>query len=147
MLKNKVLEICWDYGLVWISKTGNLSVSSSRYASRRNPLEYITGEAPNISEYLDFTFNDWVTYRANAGLGELSINPCLDVSHKVRQAMSYWILPVSGIVISCTTVQRLTLSEKATNKWKAIMRYYDTKISERLDINNSDLTKQAQGKD
>ena len=27
------------------------------------------------------------------------------------------------------------------------MRYYDTNISERLDINNSDLTKQAQGKD
>ena len=32
MLKNKVPERLWDYGLVWISKTGNLSVSSSRYA-------------------------------------------------------------------------------------------------------------------
>ena len=82
ILKNKVPERLWDYGLVWISKTGNLSVSSSRYASRRTPLEYITGVTPDISEYLDFTFYDWVTYRANDGLGELSIGQWLGVSHK-----------------------------------------------------------------
>ena len=41
------------------------------------------------------------------------------MSHKVGQAMSYWILPVSGIVISCTTVQKLTRSEKATDEQKA----------------------------
>ena len=43
MLKNKVPEILWYYGIVWISETGNLSASSSRYASRMTPLEYITG--------------------------------------------------------------------------------------------------------
>ena len=59
--------------------------------------------------------------------------------------MSYWILPVSGIVISCTTVQRLTRFDKATDDWKAIMSDYNTRISERLDVKNSDLTKQAQG--
>ena len=56
MLKKKAPERLWNYGLVWISKTGNLSVSGSRYASGRTPLEYITGETPKISEYLDFTF-------------------------------------------------------------------------------------------
>ena len=30
MLNKKVPEILWDYGLVWISKTGNLSVLGSR---------------------------------------------------------------------------------------------------------------------
>ena len=58
MLKNKVPERLLDYGLVWISKTGNLSVSSSRYSSGRTPLEYITGETPETSEYLDFNFYD-----------------------------------------------------------------------------------------
>ena len=56
MHKKKVLEWIWDYELVWISETGNLSVSITRYDSARTPLEYITGETPNISEYLDFTF-------------------------------------------------------------------------------------------
>ena len=73
MLKNKVPKRLWGYGLVWISKTGNLSVLSSRYASGRTPLEYIIGETTDISEYLYFNFYDWVTYRSNSGLGELYI--------------------------------------------------------------------------
>ena len=39
----------------------------------RTPLEYIRGKTPDISEYLDFNFYDWVTYRKSAGLVELSI--------------------------------------------------------------------------
>ena len=58
--------------------------------------------------------------------------------------MSYLILPVSRILISCTTVQRPTRSDKATDKWKSKMSAYYTKISERLDVNNSDLKKQTQ---
>ena len=61
--------------------------------------------------------------------------------------MYYWILPDSGIVISRTIVQMLTRSEKATDEWKAIMNDYNTNISERLDVKNSELTKQAKGID
>ena len=73
MVKNKLPERFWDYGLVQISETGNLSVSSSRYTSERTHLEYNTGKNPDISEFWDFTFYDWVTYRANAGLEKISI--------------------------------------------------------------------------
>ena len=69
MIKNKAPERLWDYGLVWISNIGNLSVSISRYASGKTPLEDITGERLDISDYLNSTFYDLVTYRANAGLG------------------------------------------------------------------------------
>ena len=140
MMKKKVPEQLWDYGLVWIAETGNLSVSSSRYANGRTSIEYITGKTPDISEYLDFTFYDWITYRANAGLGELALGRWLGVSHKVGQAMSFWILPVSGIPISCVTVQRLTRAEKTTNEWKERMKDFDEKIAKRLDIKGSDLS-------
>ena len=69
MHKNKVPEQLWDYVMVCISDTVNLSLSISRYVSGKTPLEYITGDTPNISEYLDLTFYDWVTYRANSLLG------------------------------------------------------------------------------
>ena len=69
------------------------------------------------------------------------------MSHKVGQAMSYWILPVSGIVILCTTLQRLTRSDKATDEWKSRMSDYATKISERIDVRNSDRKMQAIGID
>ena len=68
-----VPQYLWDYLTIWICETGSLSVSSSRYANGRTPIEIITGETPDISEYLDFGFYDWVVYHSNAGLGELSI--------------------------------------------------------------------------
>jgi hypothetical protein len=108
MMKKSVLPRLWDFGIVWICKTANLTVSSSRYANGQTPLEYITGETPNISEYIDFGFYDWVIYRTNAGLDEASIGRWLGVSHKIGQLMSFWILTVSGHIISTTTVQRLT---------------------------------------
>ena len=91
---------------------GTLSVSSSKYANGRTAIEIVTGETPDISEYLDFSFYDWVIYRTNAGLGESSLGRWIGVSHKVGQQMSYWILTISGHVISCVTVQRLTEDEK-----------------------------------
>ena len=68
----------------------------------------LTRETPDISEYTDFSFYDWVKYRSNAGLGEVTIGKWLGVSHKIGQLMSFWILTPECKVISCTTVQRLT---------------------------------------
>ena len=139
MVKKNVPRRLWDFAIVWISETGNLSVSSSHYAHGRTALEYITGETPDISEYLDFGFYDWVTYHPNAGLGPLSIGRWLGVSHKVGQLMSYWILTISGHVISSTDVQRLTNAEQSTDIWKQRMTDYDQAIAERLNIENANI--------
>ena len=72
MHKNKFPEQSWDYRLVCISETRNLTISSLCYASGRTPLEYIIREKSDISEYFNLTFYDWVTYHENTGLGELS---------------------------------------------------------------------------
>ena len=56
MLNNKAPKRLWNYGLIWTVEIGNLSVSSSRYASGRKPLEYITGDTPDINSYLDIMF-------------------------------------------------------------------------------------------
>ena len=94
ILKNKVPKRLWDYNLIRIFETGNLSVSCLRYASGRTPLEYITGNTPDISEYLDFKFYNWITYRKNAGLDELSTWRWIGVSNKVGQMISYYVLAV-----------------------------------------------------
>ena len=54
MIKKKVPQRLWDFGLVWVCETGNFIVSSSRYADGRSGIEIITGETPDISEYIDF---------------------------------------------------------------------------------------------
>jgi len=47
----------WDYGLVWASKINN---RTARQPEARTPLEEVTGNTPDISEWLDFDFYDCV---------------------------------------------------------------------------------------
>jgi len=136
MTKRDVPERLWDFGLIWVCETDNLAASSTKYAGGRTPTEIISGETPDISEYLDFGFYDWAIYRTNAGLSEPNLGRWIGVSHKVGQLMSYWILTSSGHVISCVTVQRLTNAEQQTDEWKKKMNNYDKKVKERLDISN-----------
>jgi hypothetical protein len=104
MLKKKVPPRLWDYGFIWVCETDNICANMSKYAEGRTPLEIITGETPDISEYMDFDFYDWVLYRSNAGLGEVEVARWLGVLHRVGRMTSYWLLPISGIPISATTM-------------------------------------------
>ena len=67
--KNNIPYKLWDYGIDYVCETENITVNSSRYSDGRTLLEIITGETPDLSEYLGFGFYDWVTSRNNAGPG------------------------------------------------------------------------------
>ena len=114
--------------------------NSSRYSKGRTLLEIITGITPDISEYVDFGFYDWVVYKTNAGVGDPELARWLGVSHRVGQLMSYWVLPESGIPISCTTVQRLTIAEQQTDEWKERMTKFKQSVKRRWDAQGTDLT-------
>jgi hypothetical protein len=95
-------------------------------------MEQMTGETPNISEYLDFSFYDWVWYKDNAGLGENCIGRWLGVAHRVGNLMSYWILTDTGRVIARTTIQRITSLELTTDEVKQRCQDYDQHVAEIL---------------
>ena len=132
MFKKNVPKRVWDYGLIWICETGNISVSSSKYAKGRTPIETITGETPDITEYTDFSFYDWIVFKPNAGLGTPQIGRWLGVSHRVGDLMSYFVLPISCQVISCVTVQRLTHADQQTEVNKEYMTKYNETVSTKL---------------
>ena len=48
----------WDFVILWVCETGNVTTSSSRYAKGRTTLEILTGETPDITEYIDFGLYD-----------------------------------------------------------------------------------------
>ena len=147
--KKKVPNRLWDYGIDYICETSNLTTNSSRYSNGRVPLEHITGETPDISEYIDFGFYDWVSYRTNAGTGPPEIGRWLGVSHRVGQLMSYWILTSGGHAISCSTVQRITNLEKQTDEIKARMSDFETSLNQRWNAQSADLphSMEVQSKD
>jgi hypothetical protein len=54
--------------------------------------------------------------------------------------MSYWILPQSGIPISCTTVQRLANHEQQTEEWKQRTARFTKVLGTKFQAPSSDLT-------
>ena len=108
------------------------TASNSGRLHSRTPLEQLTGETPNISEYLDLSFYDWCWYKDNAGLGETKLGPWLGVSHHVGSLMSYWVLMLKGHMISWMTVSRITNLEKQQTDVKHRLAEFDSAITARF---------------
>ena len=129
MTKRKVPKRLWDYGIVWVCEIMLLTANSTFALEGRTPIEQITGETPDISEYLDFSFYDWVWYKDNTGVGGNLCGRWLGVSHRGGNLMSYWILTENGRVISRTTVQRVTNLEQGTIEVRERMKNYNESVS------------------
>ena len=114
----RVPKRLWDYGLMWVSEVRVRTSSDAMDLKGRTPLERITGDTVDISEYLDFGFYDWCWYHENAGLGPTKLGRWLRVAHRVGGLMSYWLLTINCTVIARTTVQRVTSLEMQTTHMK-----------------------------
>ena len=73
MTKSAVPKRLWDYGLRWVVKIMQRTASDAGDLRGRTSLEKVTGETPEISEYIDFGFYDHCWYRENAGMGETKL--------------------------------------------------------------------------
>ena len=111
MFHKKVPKEFWDYGMWRVCKIQQRTQMRTHRIDGGVPLENITGETEEISDYLDFVFYDRVWFHENYGLGERGLGHWLGVSHCTGGAISYWILKDDGYVVSRTTVQRITNME------------------------------------
>ena len=133
MMRHKVPKRLWDYGIRWCCDIMNRTSNSVYSLKGRTPLEELTGETPDISEYLDFGFYDYVLVHENAGLGEQILCRWLGVSHRVGSQMTYFVIKENGKVLSRGSVQRVTNLELATKDMKRKCKQLDDGIEERLD--------------
>ena len=98
----------WSYGIPYVSNIMQITASFASDFQGRTPLEALTCETPDISQFLGFGFYGIFWFREDSGLGETKLGRFLGVSHSVGSLMSYWVLPSSSIPITRTTVQRVT---------------------------------------
>jgi hypothetical protein len=129
MIRKRVPRKLWDYGVRWTCQVMQRTSTEAGGLRGVCPLQEVTGETVDISEYLDFGFYDHVSYKENAGLGETCIGRWLGVSHRVGSLMSYWILTKKGTVISRSTVQRITILEQQTDEFKQAIGEFDSEIN------------------
>lgn len=85
MTKRKVPMRLWDCGIVWVCEIMSVTANSVFPLGGRASMEQITGKTPDMSEYLDFSFYNWVCwFKENAGgVGDISCRGWLGVSHRV----------------------------------------------------------------
>jgi hypothetical protein len=129
MIRKRVPRKLCDYGIRWTTQVMQRTSTQAGELRGACPLEEVTGETVNISEYLDFGFYDHVSFKENTGLGVTSIRRWLGVFHRVGGIMSYWILTIKGTVISRITVQRVTALEKETDEVKAAVVEFNREIA------------------
>ena len=132
MHKKHVPKRLWDYGLRWTCNVMQCTSTEAGSANGRTPLEIITGDTPDISEFLDFGFYDWCWYSNAFGIAETKLGRWLGVSHRVGSLMSYWLLTDKCKVISRTMVQRVTNLEMQEDVNKSQAQAFDQAICERI---------------
>ena len=137
MLKRKVPPRLWDYGLVYET---NILNRIPRGREQRTGIEIVTGETPDISEWLDFEFYDRVWYYdqkkiESDGSGR-RLARWLGVAHRVGSDLCYWLLLESGKVIARTTVQHVVRDDYLNDDVKREVERFDHAIEGRLSDQN-----------
>jgi hypothetical protein len=98
----------------------------------------LTGNTPDISEFLEFSWFQPVWYYEPSAFPEQNryIARWIGVPHRVGQAMCFWILPISGTPIARTTVQAIEKLELETIEVKSKLVAYDKAIEEKFEMNS-----------
>ena len=122
----------WNYGLPHTASIMQVTATNAAGLNGSTPLGVLTGETPDISQYLDFGWYDWVWFKENAGLSPPYIGRFLGVAHASSLLMTYNVLPESGIPIQAGTVHRVTEPEKQTDAVKEQMSVHTEKISNKF---------------
>ena len=132
MRQENVPRRLWDFGFKWVCEIMCRTSNTVHALGGRTPIEHITGDTPDISEYVDFRFYDFVWFKGNAGFDETELGRWLGVSHRTGPSLSYFVLKRNGEIISCTTVQRVTNLERKVAENITLMSDYNAQLKERI---------------
>ena len=95
---------------------------------------HVTGQTPDISEWLDFSFYDlvWFHQADKPGFTKKEhhhLGRWLGISHRIGSDFCYWILTQSGHVISTITVQHVTHLEANDGPTKAQIETFNQQVN------------------
>ena len=109
MDQRRVPKRLWDFGLVWCAEVLSMTAQGP---DGRTGHEQVTGETPDISDWLDFSFFDLVHYWKNDTMLDMTDDKkqfgyWLGVSHRVGTVLTYWILKALGKIIANASVKHV----------------------------------------
>jgi hypothetical protein len=124
----------WDFCAIYAVELRNRLALPLYGLHGRTPYELLTGNTPDISEYLEYEWYQpiWIFNPGAFPEQRRIIGRWLGVAHRVGQAMCFWVLPPSGIPIARTTIQAISKDELATREVMEQIYDFDTEIAIKL---------------
>ncbi len=130
----------WDFCCQYVVELRNRIARPLPQLHGRTPYELLTGNTPDVSEFLEFHWFQLVWYYEPSVFPEQNrlIAKWLGVAHRVGQAMCFWILPISGVPIARTTIQAISKEELTSVEVQCMITSYERAIEETLGDNTDD---------
>jgi hypothetical protein len=134
MSRTRTPKKLWDYCLTYVCELRNRLALPLYQLHGRTPHEVLTGNTPDISEYLEYEWYQpiWVYDTAAFPEQRRTIGRWIGVAHRIGQAMCYWVLPPSGIPIARSTVQPISKDELVTCDVMEQLHEYNNAIAANL---------------
>jgi hypothetical protein len=134
MTRSNTSLALWDFCCQYTVELHNRLARPLPQLKGRTPYELLTGNTPDISEFLEFTWYQPVWYYKPAAYPEHTkhLARWLGIAHRISQALCYWLLPISGVPIACTTIQALSTEELGIDNIKSQLKSYDLTIEEKF---------------
>jgi hypothetical protein len=134
----------WDFCTKYTIELRNRIARPLPQLHGRTPYEVITGNTPDISEFLEFTWYQPVWYYESTTFPAQTkhLARLLGVAHKVGQAMCYWLLPVSAIPIARTTIQEVSQHELQSEDFQRQLTHFDNAVHEKLQQEHHGMSSQ-----
>lgn len=141
MTRSRTPKRLWDYCGEWVAATRRLTAHDIPSLDGRVPTEIVDGNTPDISEYVQFDWYQYVWYHDPAVQfpnDSKRLARWIGVAHDVGNPLTFWILPESCRVIARSTVWSLTEDETADPIVQSRMAELDLSISAKIGDSVSD---------
>jgi hypothetical protein len=144
-------ETLWCFGVDYTS--GLRQCIARARLDDRTPLEVMTGETPDVSEFTDFDFYEFVIYYDPNDCGEdgaarRKLGRWLGPSKSIGQGLCYYLLKSNGRFIARSTARPITLDDY--NKYpelKQEMKDFNEQVKSHIGIFDDSLILQSEADD
>ena len=134
MLRSRSPECLWDFCCVYALDIWTMMSHLLPQLEGRTPYEHVTGNTPDISEYLDFSWYAPVWYYDNKDWPEqkATLGRWLGVVHRIGQDMCYWVLAKNAQELVRSTVVSISEDELRDPTLIKHLAQFDTDIEIKL---------------
>lgn len=120
--------VLWDYCWTYSCALRSLVVTDNIYLDGQSPFTHVHGYTPDISEYINFGWFDWVWYHDPNSPDRQCLGRWLGPSHDIGQGLSYYVLTDKGQVKSSSTVHNLLSSDHSDTNTQRLMSEFTSSM-------------------